>query len=83
MAGLSAGEATATLSPATWGTLAALLAGVWLLPNSQQWLGLDGVTPGPRLTWRPSPGWAFTLGLAALFAAIGLFESSEFIYFRF
>ncbi len=83
MVGLADGTATAALTAATWGTLGALLAGVWLLPNSQQWVGLDGGSPAPRFAWRPTAGWAFGLGLAALFAVIGLFENSEFIYFRF
>jgi len=83
MVGLADGAATAALTTATWGALGALLAGVWLLPNSQQWVGLDGDSPAPRLAWRPTAGWAFGLGLAALFAVIGLFENTEFIYFRF
>ena len=82
MAGLGAG-AEASLSADTWAALAALLASVWLLPNSQQWLGLDRGAPSAWLAWRPNAGWACALGLAALAAVLSLFENTEFIYFRF
>jgi D-alanyl-lipoteichoic acid acyltransferase DltB (MBOAT superfamily) len=83
MAGLGAGAAPATLAPVTWAALAALLVGAWALPNSQQWLGLAPEDGRPRLVWRPSLGWALAVGVVALAAVVDLFESAEFIYFRF
>jgi D-alanyl-lipoteichoic acid acyltransferase DltB (MBOAT superfamily) len=83
MAGLAGATAPATLGADTWAGLLALLAAVWLLPNSQQWLALEGGAAPGRLAWRPSPGWAVVLGTGALLAVLGLVESAEFIYFRF
>jgi len=83
MAGLASAGPAATLSAATWGVLIALLFGCWLLPNSQQWLSLDPAARRPRLAWRPNAAWACAMGVAALAAVIGLFETTEFLYFRF
>ena len=61
--GLSANDVAATPSHALW--VAALYAGVWSLPNTQQIMrrftpALGRIQPGPfeALAWQPSRGWA-------------------------
>lgn len=64
------------------GWLAAGLAIVWGLPNTQQimawWPGAS-----PWLTWKPSPGWAATAAALAVLGILGLTRASSFIYFNF
>jgi D-alanyl-lipoteichoic acid acyltransferase DltB (MBOAT superfamily) len=82
------------LSPTELLTLAvgALLAWVWLAPNTQEVMArfrpgletLPGDLPKPaRLAWHPHPLWATAgavLGLAAILQLTGV---SEFLYFQF
>jgi D-alanyl-lipoteichoic acid acyltransferase DltB (MBOAT superfamily) len=87
MAGAAAGTAAAFPGEA-WAAVAALLALVWLAPNSQAIAAAVGSAAGepargPLFTWRPTPAWGFALGALALFAVADLARRSEFIYFRF
>ncbi|HEX7010074.1 MAG TPA: MBOAT family protein [Phycisphaeraceae bacterium] len=77
--------------------LAAMLAVVWLAPNTQQIMAdyepawdsspqTGRVEPGPTaawLTWRPTPAWAVGIALAGLTALALLTKYSEFIYYDF
>lgn len=58
-------------------TLAALLAIVWLAPNTQR------IMDGPGSSWRPSPAWAVTCGLAATIGLLSAGGTAEFLYARF
>jgi hypothetical protein len=68
--------------------LAALLAFVWWLPNTQDWSGFadtEAKSP-PRWAWRKTAPWAaFNAGLAlaALAVMVGRPETQEFLYFQF
>ncbi|MDP6342132.1 MAG: hypothetical protein QF491_01270, partial [Alphaproteobacteria bacterium] len=67
--------------------LAALLAFVWTLPNTQEWSGFADSEGPPRwLLWRKTAPWAsFNAGLAlvALAVMVGRPETQEFLYFQF
>ncbi|MDH4224881.1 MAG: MBOAT family protein [Deltaproteobacteria bacterium] len=74
--------------------VAALLAVVWLLPNTQQIMGryfhplpvdvpLTKESPPTKLLWRPSPLWALGVAILAGMGILGLSRVSEFIYFQF
>jgi hypothetical protein len=78
------------------GLLAALLAVVWLAPNTQQIIGgygraLDpyppspGAAPAPALRWRPSPALAVLAGVVLFVCLLGLLSEkpAEFLYFQF
>jgi hypothetical protein len=79
-----------------WLWIAALMAVVWLAPNSQELLrgfeSAGAVSPEGRLpvgriaklaTWQPSAGWAVLVGLLAAVAVLHLTRVSEFLYFQF
>jgi D-alanyl-lipoteichoic acid acyltransferase DltB (MBOAT superfamily) len=86
---LGVGSGAAAAFPAdAWAAVAALLALVWLAPNSQAIAAAAGSPAGEPargalLSWRPTPAWGFALGALALFAVADLARRSEFIYFRF
>ena len=74
-----------------------LMAFVWALPNTQQWLGhfrtalnwrprpswLERLAPATA--WRPSPAYGVLMGLIAFYALAIAFSRAptEFLYFRF
>ena len=64
-----------------------LLAIVWGLPNTQEFLLGVGRSAGARLVWRPTLAWAAGLGLcfgvAFTYSIISVNRVSEFIYFIF
>ena len=65
----------------------ALLAIVWGLPNTQEFLLGEGRPADARLVWRPTFAWAAALGLcfgvAFTYSIISVNRVSEFIYFIF
>jgi cyanate permease len=65
----------------------ALLAIVWGLPNTQEFLLGEGRPADARLVWRPTLAWAVTLGLcfgvAFTYSIISVNRVNEFIYFIF
>ncbi len=74
--------------------MAALYAIVWLMPNSQEIVGLvgeDRVTgvsptsqPAPKPAWlRLNAGWGMAAGVGAIAAILGIGAKSEFLYFQF
>jgi alginate O-acetyltransferase complex protein AlgI len=67
--------------------LVILLAIVWCLPNTQEFLLGVGRSAGARLVWRPTLAWAAGLGLcfgvAFTYSIISVNRVSEFIYFIF
>jgi hypothetical protein len=75
--------------PAEMLLLAALLAWVWFMPNTQQVLSQVG--PGdarvwslfPNLRWRPSLMWGCVIFAAFLISLIYANASSTFLYFQF
>jgi alginate O-acetyltransferase complex protein AlgI len=77
--------------PATWLLqlicCIALLAIVWGLPNTQQFLLGEGRPAEARLVWRPTFAWAAALGLcfgvAFTYSIVSVNRVSEFIYFIF
>jgi alginate O-acetyltransferase complex protein AlgI len=83
-----------TLSPAALsesGTalawIAALLAIVWLAPNTQQLLAkhepaLHEVAPG-RVSWQPTARWALIVAVIFVLSVLHLSQITEFIYFQF
>lgn len=67
--------------------IGALLAVVWLTPNTQELLAkhepaLHDVKP-KRWTWQPTPAWAVAIALLFVIAVLHLSRVSEFIYFQF
>ena len=94
MAGLS-GSTSMTADPTVAGAaLAILIAFVWLLPNTQNWLsygdsgdGGDGAKElRSRLSWRPTSPWAIfnaATAVVALGFMIGRPDAQEFLYFQF
>ncbi len=90
MAGLS-GSTSMTADPTVAGAaLAILIAFVWLLPNTQNWLsygdGGDGAKElRSRLSWRPTSPWAIfnaATAVVALGFMIGRPDAQEFLYFQ-
>ena len=85
MAGRAEGRADGT-PPHDWNE-ALLLAIVWGLPNTQQFLLGEGRPADARLIWRPTLGWAAVLGIsfgcAFTYSIIAGARVSEFIYFIF
>ena len=69
------------------GWFAAAFAIVWGMPNTQQFLLGEGRPKNARLVWRPTLGWAATLGLlfgvAFTYNVVAVNRVSEFIYFMF
>jgi len=78
--------------------IAALLAVVWLLPNTHQWMArwrpasdfgrarrreTEAVGPLVRLRWVPSVAWALVLAVVAAASVAGMARASEFIYYQF
>jgi len=67
--------------------IAGLLAIVWTLPNTQQFLLGEGREADTRLMWRPTLGWAAALGIlfgcAFTYSIVAESHVSEFIYFIF
>jgi D-alanyl-lipoteichoic acid acyltransferase DltB (MBOAT superfamily) len=84
-------------NPGSWALVAVLLAVVWTMPNTQQWLRHFRTALGwrprphwaqPRLsamTWRPAPLYGIALGLLSFFVLLRTFSSAptEFLYFQF
>jgi len=64
-----------------------MLAIVWGLPNTQEFLLGVGRSAGARLVWRPTLAWAAVLGLCFgvvfTYSIISVNRVSEFIYFIF
>lgn len=74
--------------PLAW--LAALLAIVWLWPNTQEVMGRYRPALGfvrPRLSswlaWRPLPVWTAAMGLLFLVSTLWMSKTVAFIYFQF
>ena len=67
--------------------IAGLLAVVWALPNTQQFLLGEGRPADARVMWRPTLGWAAALGIlfgcAFTYSIVAERHVSEFIYFIF
>jgi alginate O-acetyltransferase complex protein AlgI len=77
--------------------IAVLLAFVWTLPNTQQWMGKFQVALGwrprehwlaswlPITAWRPSPALGAALGVVGFLALARAFSAAptEFLYFQF
>ncbi len=69
--------------------LAALLAIVWLAPNTQQIMGdfepaLGRFGAGPSAwRWRPCAGWGWATGAVACLGVLAVGGTSEFLYFQF
>jgi alginate O-acetyltransferase complex protein AlgI len=70
--------------------IAGLLAVVWLLPNTHEWMArwrpasdFLRVRPPSRIQWTPSVAWALALGVAAAFTVAQMAKASEFIYYQF
>jgi D-alanyl-lipoteichoic acid acyltransferase DltB (MBOAT superfamily) len=70
--------------------LAALLAIVWLMPNTQEIMARFrpalAFEPSARvrfLEWRPSPAWALLLALVTMVPMLQLNRVSEFLYYQF
>ncbi len=59
------------------GTLGALYAIVWFMPNTQR------IVSPAAWSWRPSLGWAMAAGCAATVGLLSIGGSAEFLYFRF
>lgn len=62
--------------------VAALIAVVWLAPNSQQIVRLAGVGFVKR-TWQPTLFWALIIGGLAYACVVRLGEPSRFLYYQF
>ena len=69
------------------GWIAAGLAIVWLLPNSQQWIGLGDDKPRgeqrSRFAWRPMPVVAMAMGMLLAAVLLNLSRVSTFLYYQF
>ena len=71
--------------------IAALLAIVWLAPNTRQiMLRADAIIADPRLlpprfalVWTPRPAWAVATACLLTASLLGLARVSEFLYFQF
>ena len=77
--------------------IAILLAFVWAMPNTQQWLRHYRTALGwrprpswlerylPAMTWRPAPVYGVAMGLLCFFVLMRTFSSAptEFLYFQF
>lgn len=70
--------------------IAALLAIVWLAPNSNQIMGdyspaLEGSSPAPRawMRWRPNLAWLVLTLLVLAYAMLNLDKTARFLYFQF
>jgi D-alanyl-lipoteichoic acid acyltransferase DltB (MBOAT superfamily) len=69
----------------------ALLPIAWWMPNSQEILGrfevilsrVDDRPVPPRLSWRPTIGWAIVAAVAFTIALLNLTKPSEFLYYQF
>ena len=78
-------EVSAAARSLVW--IVALLAIVWLAPNSQQLLArhepaLHEVTAG-RWSWQPNGRWALAVAVIFVVAVLHLSQITEFIYFQF
>ncbi len=61
---------------------------VWLLPNTQQWLGKfspawDAVTSSSHFAWQPTRRHAAFVGALLSLSLLSLTRASEFLYFQF
>src|SRR5581483_1922447 len=70
--------------------IAALLAIVWLMPNTQEVMARFAPAlafrPGERprfYEWRPSPAWALLLAILTIVPMLQLNRVSEFLYYQF
>jgi alginate O-acetyltransferase complex protein AlgI len=94
--GFGAAEYVGTVAGAR--LVAGLLLVVWLLPNTQQWIGRwrpaweDGRgirhwtredRPALRIPWSPVAGWAVATAVMAAAAVLMMARASEFIYYQF
>jgi D-alanyl-lipoteichoic acid acyltransferase DltB (MBOAT superfamily) len=90
--GIGFGGASGSAFVLGWAWVIALLAIAFLAPNSQQIMAraeptLDnpaGLSPARLLAWRPSPGWAFALGVVLFLGLASVANrNSEFLYWQF
>ncbi len=86
--GVSASDSSGTQLIGSWLWITALLAIVWLLPNSQQLLAqynpvLTASAAAHRLRWSLHPGWAIVAGALAFLGLISVTHVSEFLYWQF
>lgn len=65
--------------------IGALLLIVWLMPNSQQFMGLtqEGEMQTTWLSWRPTVGLSLVFTVAFIYTLARMTEVSEFLYFQF
>ena len=82
---ISSAELSGALTALVW--IAALLAIVWLAPNSQQFLAkhepaLHEVAAG-RVSWQPNARWALVIAIIFVVSVLHLSQITEFIYFQF
>lgn len=70
--------------------LVLLFAMMWFCPNVYEIMGPDSPALGklktvaPRwLQWRPSVGWAMSVGLVGVVAIVAIGRTTEFLYFQF
>jgi alginate O-acetyltransferase complex protein AlgI len=68
---------------ATLTTLGLGLAIVWLLPNTQQFMGEQAWPRGQALAWRPTPAGAAIAGVALAYSLLRIDALSPFLYFQF
>jgi alginate O-acetyltransferase complex protein AlgI len=96
MAGLKGFVVPSAVSQAlapVWLWVAALLAAVWLLPNTQEilrhapvWLNIGCYYRQPTakwLTWHPTVGWSAVAALMLVAGVLGLSRPTQFLYFQF
>src|SRR5882757_7347399 len=87
-------SAVVSFSPLAATALLLLFALVWLMPNSMELMWRhrpalpspyadQPVTPAPRLSWKPTPGYAALYGLLCIVAVLALSNLKPFIYFQF
>jgi len=93
--GLGDSMASGTQFVSAWTWLVGLLAIVWLLPNTQQFVAAyDPVLESEqlregggylvrRLHWRPTVAWAAAVGALGFLAVTSLTRVSEFLYWQF
>jgi alginate O-acetyltransferase complex protein AlgI len=90
--GIEFGTLTVPLALKAWAWVIPLLAIVWFMPNTQEYMasyhiGLE--KPGiaaprfPALIWRPSWILAVAFGIAGCYTILSLHHESEFLYFQF
>lgn len=63
--------------------IAALLAMVWILPNTQQFMARQSRRSKATLAWNPGWRWAAVTGVLLAAAILNISRTSEFLYFQF